>query len=130
MVSERAWPARGFTLIELMVVMAIIATLLAIAVPQYFRSVDRSKESVLRENLRTTREAIDRFYGDIGRYPDDLAELVARRYLRALPVDPVTESRDSWILVAPLDTTLPGRLYDLKSGAPGRATDGSTYAEW
>jgi general secretion pathway protein G len=122
--------ARGFTLIELLVVMAIIATLLTVAVPQYFNSVDRSKESVLRENLRTTREAIDRFYGDIGRYPEDLPELVTKRYLRALPVDPVAESRESWILVAPLDGTQAGRLYDLKSGAQGRASDGSVYAEW
>jgi len=119
----------GFTLIELLVVMAIIGTLLAIALPRYFSSVERSRESVLRENLRTTREAIDRFYGDLGRYPDDLAELVAKRYLRALPVDPITESRDSWVLVAPLDTALPGRVYDLKSGAPGRAADGTAYGD-
>ena len=122
--------ARGFTLIELLVVMAIVATLLSIAGPQYFRSIDRSKESVLRENLRTTREAIDRFYGDLGRYPDDLPELVAKRYLRSLPVDPITDSSESWLMVAPLDPAQPGRLFDLKSGAPGRAIDGSAYAEW
>jgi general secretion pathway protein G len=122
--------ARGFTLIELLVVMAIIGTLLSIAVPQYFRSLDRSRESVLRENLRTTREAIDRFYGDLGRYPEGLGELVAKRYLRALPVDPVAQSSDSWVLVAPVDGGRPGLVYDLKSGAPGRASDGSEYAEW
>ena len=121
---------RGFTLIELLVVMAILGTLLAISVPRYFASLDRSRESVLRENLRTTRDAIDRFYGDLGRYPDDLGELVGKRYLRALPFDPITDSRDSWIVVPPLDATLPGRVYDLKSGAPGNAADGSAYAEW
>ena len=122
--------ARGFTLIELMVVMTIIATLLTIAVPQYFRSIDKSKESVLRQNLRTTREAIDRFHGDLGRYPEDLQELVSKRYLRALPQDPVTESTDSWVVVAPLDAFEGGRLYDLRSGAPGLATDGSNFADW
>jgi general secretion pathway protein G len=121
---------RGFTLIELLVVMAIIGTLLSIALPRYFASVDRSRESVLRENLRTTREAIDRFYGDLGRYPDDLPELVVKRYLRSVPVDPITDSRDSWVLVAPLDASLAGRVYDLKSGAQGRAADGTPYAEW
>jgi general secretion pathway protein G len=121
---------RGFTLIELLVVMAIIAALLAIAVPRYFHSVDRSKESVLRQNLRTTREAIDRFYGDVGRYPETLEELVARRYLRSLPFDPVLESYGAWILVPPPEATQPGRVYDLKSAAPGAASDGQAFSEW
>jgi general secretion pathway protein G len=121
---------RGFTLIELLVVMAIIGTLLSIVVPHYFRSVDRSKESVLRQNLRTAREAIDRFYGDLGRYPDGLEELVARRYLRSAPVDPVTDSAATWVAVAPPEGAGGGKLYDLKSGAPGRAADGTNFAEW
>lgn len=120
----------GFTLIELLVVMAIVATLLTIAVPRYFDSVDRSKESVLRQNLRTTREAIDRFYGDLGRYPEDLQELVGRKYLRAVPYDPVTDSSESWVAIAPLDGVQAGGLYDLKSGAPGLAKDGSAYSDW
>jgi general secretion pathway protein G len=120
---------RGFTLIELLVVMTIVSLLMTIAVPQYFKSVQRSKESVLRENLRTTREAIDRFQGDLGRYPNDLAELVSRRYLRALPFDPVADSASDWVLVAPLDA-MPGGVYDLKSGAPGVASDGSAYSDW
>jgi general secretion pathway protein G len=123
--------ARGFTLIELLVVMAIIATLLAIAVPRYFGSLERSREAVLRENLRTTREAIDRFYGDLGRYPESLQELVARRYLRSLPFDPVLESSVAWTLRAPPeDAALAGRIYDLKSAAPGQAADGSAFSEW
>jgi general secretion pathway protein G len=120
----------GFTLIELLVVLAIIGTLLSIAVPQYFRSLDRSRESVLRENLRTTREAIDRFYGDLGRYPDALDELVTRRYLRGLPRDPITDSTQTWIAIAPPEGAGGGKLYDLKSGAPGRAPDGTAYGEW
>jgi general secretion pathway protein G len=121
---------RGFTLIELLVVMAIIAALLAIAVPRYFHSVDRSKESVLRQNLRVTREAIDRFYGDVGRYPETLEELVAKRYLRSLPFDPLAESYNAWILVPPPEFAQPGRVYDLKSAAPGAASDGRAFSEW
>src|SRR5262245_26503288 len=111
---------RGFTLIELLVVMTLIATLLTLALPQYFHSLERSKESVLRENLRTTREAIDRFSADLGRYPEDLQELVSKRYLRTLPQDPVLESQVAWVVIAPPpDAGLAGRLYDLKSAAPG-----------
>jgi general secretion pathway protein G len=123
--------ARGFTLIELLVVMAVIATLLSIAVPRYFGSVDRSREAVLKQNLRTTREAIDRYYGDLGRYPEDLQDLVAKRYLRSLPYDPVLESQGDWILLPPpADAGLAGRVYDLKSAAPGAGADGKAYAEW
>jgi general secretion pathway protein G len=122
--------SRGFTLIELLVVMAIIAALLAIAVPRYFHSVDRSKESVLRQNLRITRESIDRFYGDVGRYPETLEELVAKRYLRSLPFDPVAESYSAWLLVPPPESTQPGGVYDLKSAAPGTASDGRAFSEW
>jgi general secretion pathway protein G len=121
---------RGFTLIELLVVMTVISLLLTIAVPQYFKSVQHSKESVLRENLRTTREAIDRFQGDLGRYPEDLAELVSKRYLRAMPFDPVADSSSTWVLVAPLDTTTAGRVFDLRSSAEGAGADGTAYANW
>jgi general secretion pathway protein G len=126
----RGTAGSGFTLIELLVVMAIIGTLLAIVAPQYFRSVDRSKESLLKTNLRATREAIDRYYGDLGRYPDTLEDLVTRRYLRGMPVDPITESTATWIAVAPPDAGAPGKVYDLKSGAAGKAQDGSSYADW
>jgi general secretion pathway protein G len=83
---------RGFTLIELLVVLSIIALLLTLAVPRYFHSIDTSKEAVLSENLHIVRETIDKFYGDKGRYPESLEELVSERYLRALPHDPVTGS--------------------------------------
>ena len=83
--------AKGFTLIELLIVLAIIAVMLTISLPSYFHSIDASKEKILAENLHATRDAIDKFYGDVGRYPDSLDELVEKHYLRAAPVDPVTE---------------------------------------
>lgn len=122
---------RGFTLIELMVVMAIIAVLLTVALPRYFAHVDRSKEVVLKENLAQMRDAIDKFYADKGAYPPDLPELVAQRYLRALPVDPVTDSAQTWIIVAPPATSQArGGVYDVRSGAPGAGRDGRPYADW
>lgn len=121
---------RGFTLIELMVVMAILATLLTLAVPRYFHSVDRSREAVLRQTLAVTRDAIDKYYGDHGRYPDSLQELVVRRYLRSPPFDPITESEVTWNLVPVPGRTTQGEVYDLKSGAAGNAADGKPYAEY
>ena len=92
----------GFTLIELLVVLAIVALLLTIALPRYFGSVDVAKESILIENLRTTREAIDKFYADTGKYPDSLQELAEKKYLRGLPYDPILESDAKWkILITP-----------------------------
>ena len=118
----------GFTLIELLVVLAILGLLLSLASPKYFRSVQVSKETVLAENLRITRASIDHFYADRGRYPEALDELVARRYLRALPVDPLAEN-SSWAVVAP-PQGLGGRIADLKSRAPGVGRNGRPYAQW
>ena len=120
---------RGFTLIELLVVMALIGMLLSLSVPRYFGNVDKAKESVLRQNLAQTRDAIDKYFGDNGRYPDSLDEIVARRYLRKLPVDPITDRSDSWIIVEP-EKKEQGKVFDIHSGAPGRARDGSDYASW
>lgn len=119
----------GFTLIELLVVMVIIATLLTIAVPKYFSSVEKSREAVLHQNLALMREALDKYYGDNGRYPDALQDLVSKKYLRSLPVDPITGSPNTWLAVAP-DTPEKGGLYDIRSGAPGNARDGSEYKDW
>jgi len=119
----------GFTLIELLVVLAIIALLLTIALPRYFGSLDRSKETVLREDLHQMRGAIDKYYGDRGKYPENLDALVSEKYLRSVPVDPITEKKDTWVVVPPQDPQK-GGMYDVKSGAPGQASDGSAFAEW
>lgn len=119
----------GFTLIELLVVMAIIATLLTIAVPRYFGSLDRSKEAVLKENLYQIRDAISKYYADKGKYPESLDSIVADRYLRKVPVDPITESAATWVAVAPEDPQK-GGVYDVKSGAQGKATNGTEFATW
>jgi len=120
---------RGFTLIELLVVMAIIATLLALAVPRYYGSVKRAEEASLKQNLALMRDAIDKHYGDTGRYPDTLEELVSKRYLRALPLDPTTGAVDTWVITAP-PATEPGRVYDVKSGSTATALDGTTFDTW
>jgi len=125
---------QGFTLIELLVVLAIVATLLTLAVPRYFKSVENSKDAVLMENLRTTRETIDKYYGDTGRYPDKLEDLVEKKYLRALPYDPITSSTETWLIVPPENAEKEdgpkGKVYDIKSGAPGNSHDGTPYTEF
>ncbi len=120
---------RGFTLIELLVVMAIIATLLTIALPRYFRSLERSKEAVLVEDLATLRESIDRFYGDTGKYPQTLAVLVDKRYLRRIPVDPIARSAEKWVVV-PSDDPDDNGVKDVKSGAEGMGENGVPYEAW
>lgn len=120
---------QGFTLIELLVVLAIVALLLTLAVPRYFQSIATGKETILAENLRITRETIDKFYGDTGRYPASLEELVERKYLRAVPFDPIAGSAAAWILV-PSDDSDKGGVYSIKSGAPGNSRDGKPFSDW
>lgn len=120
---------RGFTLIELLVVLAIIGTLLTLTLPRYFTSVQRSKETVLKENLNVTRDAIGKYYSDKGKYPDSLEALATEKYLRRPPSDPITDSSTTWIIVPPADLAK-GAVYDLRSGAEGRASDGTLYSEW
>ena len=120
---------QGFTLIELLIVMAVIGLLLSLSIPRYFGNVDKAKESVLRQNIAQMRDAIDKFYGDIERYPDALDELVMKKYLRKIPVDPITERSDTWIVVPPQEKQA-GNVFDVKSGARGRARDGSDYGTW
>ena len=120
---------RGFTLIELMVVMAIVATLLTLALPRYFGSLDKSKEAVLKENLYQMREAISRYYADKGKYPESLDALSAEKYLRKVPLDPITESAATWLLVQPEDPQK-GGVYDVRSGAQGKSRDGSEFSQW
>ena len=121
--------SRAFTLVELLVVLAILAFLLSVAVPRYFGSLDRSKETVLKENLFQVRESLDHFYADNGKYPDRLEDLVAKRYLRAAPIDPVTGSATTWVVVPPRDLDK-GGVFDVRSGATGMGKDGTAYKDW
>lgn len=125
----RRKPMSGFTLIELLVVLAIIATLLSIVAPRYIHQTDRAKEAALKENLSVMRRALDEFYSDTGNYPEKLSELTERHYLRALPLDPVTNRPDSWVPVAGTDEH-DKHIVDVRSGAAGTALDGSTYSTW
>ena len=119
----------GFTLVELLVVLAILAMLLTLAVPRYFSSIERTKEAALKQDLNTLRESIDKFYADTGQYPKKLDDLVEKKYIRKLPVDPITESTSTWLLVPP-EPPLEGDVADIHSGALGTAKDGTKYADW
>jgi general secretion pathway protein G len=118
-------PRRGFTLIEMLVVLSVIALLLSLVAPAYISHIDRAQELTLKQNLKTVRATIDQFHADHARDPVDLAELVATHYLHDLPVDPVTDRNDTWVPV-----TVDGAMHDLHSGAPGKGNDGTAYASW
>jgi len=120
---------RGFTLIELLVALTIIALLLSIVVPRYFGGLERADEAVLKENLFLMRDAIDKHFADTGRYPSSLDDLASKKYLRAVPSDPITRSHTTWIVVAPADVQQ-GTVYDVKSGAKGVGRDGRAYDQW
>ena len=120
---------KGFTLIELLVVMAIVATLLTIAVPRYFGSVDRAHEAVLKENLFQLRDAIGKYHADKGKYPDSLQALATEQYLRKVPLDPVTQSETTWVVI-PLPGGETAGVFDVRSGAQGNSVDGSEYSTW
>ncbi len=121
---------RGFTLIELLVVMVIVATLLSIAAPRYLRSADDAREAALKSSLTQLREAIDHFHADRGSYPHELAELVEHRYLRAVPVDPISESTQTWKMIPPTGVDDTSLIYDVRSGAEGTSRLGEPYANW
>ncbi|CAN5864469.1 prepilin-type N-terminal cleavage/methylation domain-containing protein [soil metagenome] len=127
--TNKARRRKGFTLIELLVVLAIVALMLSLAVPRYFPAIDAAREAMLADNLRNLRSTIDQYYADTGRYPDTLTQLVEKKYLKALPIDPITDSTDHWILVAPDDDSR-GAIYNIKSGAPGNDRHGKPYADW
>lgn len=117
----------GFTLIELIVVMAVVALLITIAAPKYIQSLERSKEATLSQTLKVVREAIDKYAADTGRYPDGLEDLATRRYIRSVPVDPVTDSSETWVVVPP-PPGMSGKVYDVRSGAAGNGPSGKPYA--
>ena len=147
--TRRRSAAGGFTLIELLVVLAILALLLTIAAPRYIQHVERAREATLRSSLKVMREAIDKFQGDQGRYPASLDELVERSYLKSVPVDPITDKRDTWVVLSEADvvTAHPavtgpsgaaGRgkapaatgVADVHSGAAGKGDDGTAFQDW
>ena len=133
-VIGRARSARGFTLIELIVVMSIIVTLATIGLVQYRQSIVFAKESVLKDDLFKMKEAIDQYYADKNQYPSTLDALVSDGYLRKIPEDPFTKSTSSWQAVPaepdPNNPTAEVGVYDVKSGADGTALDGTKYSEW
>jgi general secretion pathway protein G len=136
-VRQRRAAARrdaGFTLIEIMVVITLIFILAGMALVQYQNSVISTKEAVLKEDLFRLREAIDQFYADKNKYPASLEELVSEKYIRALPPDPFTNSKDTWQTVMsepdPLNPSAQPGVYDVKSGYEGTALDGSKYSDW
>ena len=130
----------GFTLIELLVVIAIIGSLMALVTPGYFEQQTRAKETVLKHNLKLLRESLDDYRGDYGKNPETLDELVKKRYLKEVPLDPITGKRDGWIIV-PLENALEDNdlntpqteddtPIDIKSAATGNGLDGSAYGSW
>jgi general secretion pathway protein G len=121
--------SRGFTLIELVVVMAIIGLLLTIALPRYMHSIERGKEQVREQNMAVMRDAIDKYYGDNGQYPDTLDDLVTKHYLRSVPVDPVNGD-DKWAVIASPDDSKTG-VYDIApaSSPQGRVPDAQGVAK-
>jgi general secretion pathway protein G len=117
---------QGFTLIELLVVLAIVALLVSLVSPRYFQQQDHAREVVLRTNLGALRAALDQYRADRGKDPATLDDLVTERYLRELPLDPITGKKDSWRF----ETREDGPVSDVHSGAQSQALDGSAYAEW
>ncbi len=140
MTGRLSWPdgtaveprrkVRGFTVIELLVVLAVMGLLLAIAAPRYAQHVDAAREVALRQDLSAMRDAIDKYKSDQGTYPANLADLATRHYLSSVPVDPITQREDSWRVQTAPDGNASAGIVDVHSGADGQARDGSTYASW
>jgi general secretion pathway protein G len=121
--------AKGFTLIELLLVLVIIAVIAAIAAPILTGSIDQGKEAALKENLYVMRKAVDDYYADKGHYPAQLQDLVDKRYIRAVPKDPITDSKATWVLEKKSVKDVEG-IWNVRSGAPGKDREGTLYANW
>jgi general secretion pathway protein G len=134
MVATRIRRDAGFTLIELLVVISMISILAAMGVAQYRNNVKRAQEATLKTDLFHMRDAIDQYYADKGKYPSSLDALVSDGYLRKLPIDPMTQSADTWTTVPadpdPANPSAEPGIYDVKSGATGTSMEGNAYSEW
>lgn len=125
---------RGFTLVEILIVMTIVSLLVTIAIPIYTRAITRTKESILRSNLFTMRTVIDEYTYDKQKAPQTLQDLVTEGYLKQIPLDPITGTNDTWRLemedaMRAANQTEPG-IFDVKSGSDQKASDGTAYADW
>ena len=132
-IKIRRTRADGFTLIELMIVMALIVILAGIATALYVNSIQRSKEAVLKSDLFRMRDAIDQYYADKNKYPPSLDALVSEKYLRTIPVDPITNSSETWQTTnadPQPGSSFEAGIFDVKSGAEETALDGTRYADW
>jgi general secretion pathway protein G len=125
---------RGFTLIEVLIVVTLVVVLASMGMVQYQNSVQRTREAVLKEDLFRMREAIDQYYADKNSYPSGLQDLVSSGYMREIPEDPMTRSRETWQTTPaepdPNNPTAIGGIYDVKSGSELTALDGTKYSDW
>lgn len=120
----------GFTLLELMLVLAVLGLIAGLAAPLVAQHLVNAKEAALKENLHLMRRALDDYYSDQGQYPDELTELTTRRYLRNIPADPITGSRETWLLEFDQDSETTGGIIDIHSGSEDAARDGTLYHDW
>ena len=132
--AVRSGDSRGFTMIEMLIVMTLVVILASVGMVQYRNTVTRAEESTLKENLFRMRDAMDQFYADKNKWPTDLAELVSAGYIREVPVDPITKSKDSWqTKPAEADPNNPGAaggIEDVHSGSDRLGLDGTPYSGW
>jgi general secretion pathway protein G len=134
MIQKTLKNKKGFTIIEMMVVLTIIGLLASLGVKLHKRSIIKAKEAVLKENLYQIRDSLEQYYADKSKYPEDLETLVDEGYLRKIPIDPMTKSADTWELIYEeidnVEDDYEVGVYDVKSGSGKQALDGSYYNEW